>query len=149
MKLAEALANRSDLKKRLEQLKGRLVRNAKVQEGEAPAEKPDELLAEFEAAATAFHEIVTRINLANSATILDGATLTAALARRDVLALRQQVYRDLAQAGTVTQSVQTRSEVRFKPTISVAAVQKTADELSKQLRELDIRIQEANWRVEI
>jgi hypothetical protein len=42
MKIAEALALRSDLQKRLEQLKQRLVRNARIQEGDAPEEDPGE-----------------------------------------------------------------------------------------------------------
>ena len=46
MKLAEALALRADLKKRIDQVECRLVLNAKVQEGEAPAEDPEALLAE-------------------------------------------------------------------------------------------------------
>lgn len=46
MKLAEALNNRADLKKRLFQLKERLLRNSKVQEGEEPSENPEDLLIE-------------------------------------------------------------------------------------------------------
>ena len=38
MKIAEALALRADLQKRLEQLKQRLVKNARIQEGDAPEE---------------------------------------------------------------------------------------------------------------
>jgi hypothetical protein len=51
MKVAEALALRADLQRRLEQLKQRLVKNARVQEGDQPAEAPDELQAEFESCA--------------------------------------------------------------------------------------------------
>jgi hypothetical protein len=40
MKLAEALLRRADCQKCLEQLKARLLRNAKVQEGDDPAEDP-------------------------------------------------------------------------------------------------------------
>src|SRR5207237_1352535 len=40
MKLAEALILRADCQKRMAQLKGRLLVNAKVQEGDAPAETP-------------------------------------------------------------------------------------------------------------
>jgi len=43
MKIAEALALRADLQKRLEQLKQRLVKNARIQEGDAPEEDPAEL----------------------------------------------------------------------------------------------------------
>ena len=59
------------------------------------------------------------------------------------------MYRDLAQAATVTQSVSTRSEVRFKATVTVTAVQKKADAVAKELRDLDARIQEANWLIDL
>ncbi len=147
MKLAEALVLRADLAKRLEQLKARLQRNAKVQDGDSPGEDPEALIAEYESAAEQFARLVARINLANAAAVLDGRSLTNALAERDVLRLRQGMYRDLAQAATVTQSVSTRSEVRFRPTVSIAAIQKTADGLAQQLRRLDTRIQEENWRI--
>ena len=48
MKLANALAQRADLQRRMAQLGSRLMNNAKVQEGEQPAEEPKELLAELE-----------------------------------------------------------------------------------------------------
>ena len=48
MKLAEALMLRADYQKRAEQLKQRLNQNAKVQEGDTPAENPADLLAEAE-----------------------------------------------------------------------------------------------------
>ena len=48
MKLAEALTLRGDLQKRAAQLQTRLHNNAKVQEGESPAEDPRQLLAELE-----------------------------------------------------------------------------------------------------
>jgi hypothetical protein len=46
MKLAEALALRSDASKRFEQLRSRAQANARYQEGEAPAEDAAELVAE-------------------------------------------------------------------------------------------------------
>ena len=48
MKLAEALILRADSNRRVEQLKQRLLRNAKVQEGNQPAEDPQELIVELE-----------------------------------------------------------------------------------------------------
>ncbi len=48
MKLAEALAERSDCQIRIEEMKKRLIRSARVQEGEQPAEDTTELLAETE-----------------------------------------------------------------------------------------------------
>jgi hypothetical protein len=57
--------------------------------------------------------------------------------------------RRLAQAGTITQSVSTKSEVRFRSTITVSKVQKQADSAARELRELDARIQEANWLIDL
>ena len=49
MKLAEALAERSDIRTRISALQSRLAANARVQEGERPAEDPKALMAEAEA----------------------------------------------------------------------------------------------------
>ncbi len=149
MKLAEALVIRADSQKRLEQIKARLLRNARVQDGEAPAEDPQALMLEFEATADELVQLIRRINLSNATAVVHGRTMTQALAERDVLKQRQAMYRDLAEAATVTQSVSTKSEVRFKSTVTVSAVQKTADASAKALRELDARIQEANWLIDL
>ena len=149
MKLAEALVQRSDITKRLEQLKARFLRNAKVQEGDEPAEDPASLLAEHDRLAADLQRMIARINRTNSRTAFDGGVLTDALAARDVLRLRQGAYRDLAEEATLTWLVGTRSEVRWRPMISGAAIQKTADALAKELRDLDSRVQEANWHTEL
>ncbi|WP_428391942.1 DIP1984 family protein [Lichenicoccus sp.] len=149
MKLAEALVLRADLSKRLEQLKARLQRNAKVQEGDQPAEAPGDLISEYESVVARFGQLVAQINLTNAATAFDGSTLTEALAQRDTLKLRQALYRDLAQSATMTETARTRSEVRFRATLPVAATQKHADDLSKELRTLDMRIQKENWQIDL
>ena len=43
----------------------------------------------------------------------------------------------------------TRSEVKFITTISIGETQKRVDELAKTHRELDVRIQELNWKTEL
>ena len=48
MKIAEALIERADIQKRIEQLRDRLSSNALVQEGEEPAEDPTSLLTELD-----------------------------------------------------------------------------------------------------
>jgi len=149
MKLAEALVLRADHQKRLEQLKVRMIRNAKVQDGEKPAEDAQELLVEYETIAADLVTLVERINLTNASCSVLGKSMTRALAERDILKLRYMTHAELAKAATVTQTVSTKSEVRFRSAISVAGVQKAADSLAKQLRELDARIQEANWSHEL
>jgi hypothetical protein len=86
MKLAEALILRADSYKRIEQLRTRLKRNAKTQEGDAPAENPGELVSEFEAIARELEKLIQRINRTNSSTDLHkGVTIADALATRDLL----------------------------------------------------------------
>lgn len=150
MKLAEALILRADYKKRLEQLKARVLRNAKVQDGDKPAEEPQELLAEAERLARELADLVKRINRTNSATPFgDGLSLTDALAERDALGLRFRLYSDLAEAASVSQARYSRSEIKYVSVVNVAASQKRADDLAREYRTLDARIQELNWGVEL
>ena len=150
MKLAEALILRADYQKRMHELRFRLVRSAQVQEGDKPAEDPNELLAELEQVATGLECLIQNINRTNSVSELEeGGTLTDALATRDLLRAKQDIYRELASHATVTQGRVSRSEIKFQSTVDVAEIQKQADELAVAHRELDTRIQEANWRLEL
>jgi hypothetical protein len=150
MKLAEALILRADYHKRIEQLKQRLLRNAKVQEDDQPAENPVELLSELEQVSQAFTRLIQRINRTNSATLLqEGMTLSDALAVRDTLRIQHSLFSELAQAATVTQDRYSRSEVKFRSTVNVSEIQKRADALAREHRELDATIQALNWNTSL
>ena len=88
MKIAEALALRADLQKRLEHLKQRLVKNARIQEGDAPDEDPIELQSELEKSARELTLLIQRINRTNATTRFGDGTLADSLAERDVLKIR-------------------------------------------------------------
>ena len=150
MKLAEALILRADCQKRFAQLKSRLLSNARIQEGDKPAEKPQELLRELEGVAGELVDLIKRINKTNSATVVaNSKTLSAVLAERDVLALRRAAYNDLALSAAIAHGRLTRSEIKYVSTVNVAETQKRADELAREYRELDARIQELNWQTEL
>jgi hypothetical protein len=150
MKLAEALVLRADKKKRMEQLKQRILRNAKVQEGEKPAEDPEVLIKEMEKISEELVELIQRINKTNSNTEFEkGVSLSDAIAKRDILVLKNSIYRDLAQMATITQDIRTKSEVKFKGTVKVPQIQEKADQIAKAHRELDTRIQELNWKTDL
>lgn len=150
MKLAEALILRADCQKRMAQLKARLLANAKVQEGDAPAETPRELIAELGRVSTELLDLIKRINKTNSATVYsEMRTISDALAERDVLVLQRAVYVEMAQTASITHDRYSRSEVKYVATINVAEIQKRADELAKNYRDLDTRIQELNWQTEL
>jgi hypothetical protein len=150
MKLAEALLLRADSQKRIEQLRVRLQRNARTQEGEAPAEDPKSLLSELESVADQLVDLIKKINKTNSTTLFaEGKSIADVLAERDVLVLRRGAYSDLATMAALRADRITRSEVKYISTINVAEIQKSADEFAKQYREIDARIQEANWKTDL
>jgi N-methylhydantoinase B/oxoprolinase/acetone carboxylase alpha subunit len=150
MKLAEALALRADLNKRMQQLRMRLQRNARAQEGDQPAEDPKALIAELEGVARDLESMIQRINRTNCATELEaGVSIADAIATRDLLASKNEIYRNLADAAAFTQDYRTKSEVRFYSTVSVSETQARVDELARQHRELDTRIQELNWKTDL
>lgn len=150
MKLAEALMSRADLNRRYAQLRERLHTVARIQEGESPAEKPGPLLAELDRVLDKLETLIRQINLTNSVSVLgDGLTLTAALAKRDVLSQRRNAYASLAKAASVRQDRYSRSEVKFVATVAVSDLRKRADQLSRDYRILDAQIQEANWKLEL
>jgi hypothetical protein len=146
LKLAEALAERSDCQIRLEELKKRLIRSARVQEGEQPAEDSAELLIEADRIYARLLELVGSINRTNSATPFDSAkTISDAIAARDITAKRRDFLSGITDAASVRQDRYSKSEVKFVPTVSIAQLQKQIDSLSKEYRELDTRLQELNW----
>ncbi len=150
MKLAEALILRADCQKRIDQLKSRLLRNARIQEGEEPSEAPTTLIAELENVARELVDLIKRINKTNSTTVFtDGGSIADALAERDVLVLRRSALADLAALASTRHDRVTRSEVKYLSTVNVAETQQRADELAKTYRELDARIQEMNWQTKL
>lgn len=153
MRLAEALALRSDAMRRVEQLRTRIVGSARYQEGETPAEDAAALLAESEEVLSELETLIGRINRTNAATGLGEGTMTDALARRDVLRLRHSVLTSAADAAAGRQQQgyvrQLRSELMYVAALGVADLRRDADRLAKELRELDVEIQRTNWEVEL
>ncbi|KQR39289.1 DIP1984 family protein [Microbacterium sp. Leaf159] len=149
MKLAEALTARADLQRRIEQLRARITANARYQEGEEPAEDASALLVEADAALAQLRDLIRRINATNSRLDLgaDG-TMTDALAARDVLRLQHSLLADAAAAASGANDQflrQMRSELRQISALPVAELRSRADAVAQELRELDNRIQQANW----
>lgn len=151
MRLAEALLERADLQKRIEALQSRIVANASYQEGEAPAEDPAELLAECTRALTTLERIVTAVNLTNTAVLTpDGRTLTAALARRETLRAEHSMLVRAADAAAGSWGRrQMRSELRQLSALPVKELRTRADEIARELRDLDAAIQRTNWEADL
>lgn len=154
MKLAEALALRADAQKRLAQIRTRAVASARYQEGEPPAEDAATLLGRARDVVDEIEDLVRRINRTNAATEIEpGLTLTEAIARRDALASHRAVTVAVADAAVGESGQgwgrQLRSELRYVTEVPVAQLRDEADRLARDYRELDTRLQAANWAVDI
>lgn len=149
MKLAEALQERADLNRKIDQLRARLSANATVQEGEKPGEDPRDLLAELDNCIARLEELMARINLTNSQTVVEDKTVTEWIARRDALQVKAEAYRELRDSASGLARRAQRSEIKIFSTVEVREIQKQADALSQEMRKIDNRIQETNWKTEL
>ena len=149
MKLAEALQERADLNRRIEQLRYRLNNNVLVQEGEKPLEDPAALLEELESSFTRLEWLIARINLTNCAVKVEGRSLTELIARRDVLSLRAEAYRRLVEEASQNTHRATRTEIKILSAVDVPALQRQADGASRELRLLDNTLQATNWTADL
>lgn len=150
MKLAEALALRADMQAHLAQLANRARQHAQYQEGEEPTEDANALLADHERIAGDLERLIVVINTRNLAIeIAPGVTMTAALAQRDLLRQRHRLRTEVADAAAKPPDRYSRTEIRSIPAVNVRALRAEADDLARQIRELDVRIQEVNWTTEL
>jgi hypothetical protein len=146
--VGEALIRCAEMKKRFAQLPERFAASALVQEGDEPPERPEMLLAELDDLAQELEQLIARVNLTNAATRLpQGLTVTEALARRDVLALRATVLRAAIRAATERGLIGRygRSEIRVIRVLNVAALQDQLEALTRTRRELETELQRHNW----
>ena len=149
MKLATALAERSDIQNRINTISVRLDNNAKVQEGDVPAEDPKALMEELDRLIVRLEDLVARINLTNSGTVYEGKTITELLAHRDCLKKTVRVLGYFLNTASDRVTRMTRTEIKIVSTVPVTEIQKTVDGLAKELRTVDEKIQELNWTTEL
>lgn len=145
MKLAEALQERADLKRSISDLSDRLQRVALVQEGEKPVEDPKTLLKALDESVNRLEYLMAAINHTNDMTTVNGMTLTALIARKDALLLKQSVYKNIAQEAGYNTSRARGTEIKVMPAVKVSEIQKEIDRMAKEVRTLDNLLQETNW----
>ena len=151
MKLGDALSRRANLDKKLTELKIRIGTNAIVQEGDTPAEPPGDLIADALRVADELRDIVRQINRTNALAKLDDEqTIADALTARDWLKSLRSIYlAAVPDRNRLLGMRATRSELRVVAAVNVAETQRQADDAARRFRELDARIQEANWTTEL
>lgn len=150
MRLAEALVMRADCQRKVAQIKQRLGRVIKVQEGEKPSESPTELLDELRLTLGDMAVWVKKINKTNALSAFDTSiSLAEALAERDRIMQHRNILNELLSEASIKQERYSRQEVKFYTTVEIADLQKEVDEMSRKYRELDFKIQEKNWSTDL
>ena len=150
MKLAEALLIRSDMQKKLAQLKGRIRSNVKVQEGDTPSEDPNELMIDASQIITELSVLIERIHRTNAVAKTDkGQSMLTLLVERDTLELRHKLLIDAIEATQTEADRYSPREIKWHVMISVASLQKQADDIAMKLRKINIVIQANNWQIDL
>lgn len=149
MKLAVALRERKELTEKIESLRGRLLQNATIQEGTEPTEDPVEVLQALNSAINESIKLICRINKTNSLSMLEGRPLGDWVVERDQLMKKASIIRAFANKAGDTVNRYSRSEILVIPSVDVKAYQKKSDDLAKQIRDLDNKIQQANWNTDL
>lgn len=145
MKLAEALSLRKDLETRITKIKDRLENVVRVQEGDKPAEEPQELMSEVDRCLGQLEQLIYNINVTNMQIVADdGRNMTKLLAERDILKKRIDILRNTFNEATNSCS-RYRNEIRYVTTIEVKPLRQQLDKFAQQYRQLDMKIQELNF----
>ena len=150
MKLAEALLLRSDTQKKLASLQQRIQQNVLIQEGDTPSEDPQILMKEAIQTNQALYDLIEKIHLTNAQTQMpNGQPLIKLLNKRDCLIAEHRILQhtlDHAQRDSDRYSMR---EIKWLKTISIAKIQKQADDISASLRQLNVEIQAMNWQADL
>ena len=149
MKIAEALILRADIQKRIAQLKTRLNNNAKVQEYEEPTENPQLLLTELDSLISQLNDLIIKINKTNTLSKIDGISLVELIAKKDTLSQKAGILREFIEIASQKINLYSTTEIKVFSTINVPEQQKQLDKLSKEIRETDTKLQQANWTIDL
>ena len=149
VKLAEMLNERKVVKEEIRKIKERLYLSAKVQEGDArPAESPEELKIKLIILFEKLQTLIVKINRTTIKTQVEGKSLMELIAERDKNIAIAEALHGLAGNATPRPERFSRNEIRYVPTVDIQEIRKEADSYSQMAREMDNKIQAANWNSE-
>ena len=130
-------------------LRERLIKNAKVQEGDTPSEEPNMLLNELNDNIIELENIIKSINKTNSSTYIGNESISDIIAKRDTLGLKLSILRSFISESANKIERYSNKEIKILSTVNVAEQQKEIDKLSKEYRLIDTKLQGLNWTTDI
>ncbi len=111
---------------------------------ESPEELKIKLIILFEKLQT----LIVKINRTNIKTQIEGKSLMELIAERDKNIAIAEALHGLAGNATPRPERFSRNEIRYVPTVDIQEIRKEADSYSQRAREIDNKIQAANWNSE-
>lgn len=150
MKLAEALLLRRDLEAKVAALKQEILANALIQEGDSLDISMEDLLQEYQKTNQEFSQLAVKINKRNAAASLNDSEklIVEALAEREALRRQHSLYNDTIETAKDIRRFG-RNEIRMVRTVDTKELTKAMNDIAKKLRELDGKIQQTNWLVDL
>lgn len=119
-----------------------------IQDGDEPSEDPNELIKQVFALSQESNQLISRIHLTNAqAKLEDDKILLSLLSLRDSYAEQHKILIDAIANTHREPDRYSAREIKWQIVIPVSNLQKQADDISAKLRDLNIKIQAANWQI--
>ncbi len=145
MKIAEALQERKDLQRKIQQLSSRISSSALVQEGETPLENPQNLIEELNKSVDRLNYLIKAINITNGSISVNGKRIIEIISELSTLKIKLDIYRTIANEASRINERVSGTEIKLVCAISVEDLRKQIDAMEEQYRTLDNTLQQSNW----
>lgn len=144
--LGELLKQRSCLTNRASDIRLILYKSCKKQEGDDLPFEVDELYEQYEFLQTRITELSAQIQAANIELEFDGKTMMEHIIEKDILRQHGDFLRDIIRESFP--STHTK-EIRDVPTVDGKHYYDKYITISDRLNEVELKIQEHNWRDQV
>ena len=136
MKLAEAIKEKSRMKKEISALREKLEQAALA--AETPEENPKKLLLNLEEILRRMETLTAAIYHTNDLVTVDGKTMTQWIYTRDTLFFRLEVYKNLIRLAE-------NQENPSPANLDVSELKAKAERMKQRIRSLYDLIEKTNW----
>lgn len=150
MKLAEALAERAQLQRNLEEIKNRLCASVRFRQGEDRLEDPVALLDTLDRTTGSLRDLLARINRTNLGVTTDnGQSLTDLIASRDAALSRFKVCKAAWEKLSGEDRTYYSEAPVMQRAVTPAVLRERMDQAGAEWHRLNRTIQRLNWQADL
>ena len=95
------------------------------------------------------NDLIVKINRTNTLSKIDGISLVELIAKKDTLSQKAGILREFIEIASQKVNLYSTAEIKVFSTVNVPEQQKKLDKLSKEIRETDTKLQQANWTIDL